>query len=346
MNKKLSLSPHSYFRKKLYNPLIFKKPDRRKKISNDDFIIPSYSESENIISINYNVSQLKKIARCYKQKVSGNKSELVNRIYNYLKYSFNALIIQKIYRGYLRRLFNSLRGPARFDRKCTNVVDFLTLSNLSNTPYHQFFSFKDKDGFIYGFDIKSLYNLLKKSRNPKNPYNRNSFSKKVINDVNYFIKLGNILKEDIKISIKDDTSHLSEEKMIQLKALSLFQKIDSFGHITDANWFLNLNRSLLDKFLRELCDIWNYRAQLTLHTKHLICPPNGNPFIGTHVSTLINRNITVIKKTILNIIENMILKSPDKEYQSLGAFYVLAALTLVSNPAADTLPWLYQSVVY
>ena len=42
--------------------------------------------------------------------------------------------------------------------------------------------------------------------------------------------------------------------------------------------------------------------------------------------------------------ENLISKSGDKDNQALGAFYILAALTLVSTSAAIALPWLYQSV--
>jgi len=53
-----------------------------------------------------------------------------------------------------------------------------------------------------------------------------------------------------------------------------------------------------------------------------------------------------LKKTILRIIENMISKSQNTEFQSLGAFYVLGAFTLVNNCAAQSLPWLYQSVHY
>ena len=33
------------------------------------------------------------------------------------------------------------------------------------------------------------------------------------------------------------------------------------------------------------------------------------------------------------------------EHQQLGAMYVLTALTIVSHSAADSLPWLYASVV-
>ena len=43
---------------------------------------------------------------------------------------------------------------------------------------------------------------------------------------------------------------------------------------------------------------------------------------------------------------NLITKGTTDENKSLGAFYVLAALTLVNNEAAESMPWLYESVSY
>jgi len=54
----------------------------------------------------------------------------------------------------------------------------------------------------------------------------------------------------------------------------------------------------------------------------------------------------MLRTNILNIFENLISKSPSRENQSLGAYYILSALTLVSQSAAAAYPWLYESVVY
>ena len=43
--------------------------------------------------------------------------------------------------------------------------------------------------------------------------------------------------------------------------------------------------------------------------------------------------------------ENLISKGINTDSRSLGAFYILSALTLVSHSAAVALPWLYESVV-
>jgi hypothetical protein len=339
-----NMSPRLFIQIHYYEKIAFKRPDKRKKISSDDFDIPSYADWRLLIKINHNVSQLKKIARFYKQKVSGNKNQLVNRLYNYLRLSFYTLKIQKKWRGYLRRTINILKGEACFNRQCTNSTDFLTLDKIKDIPYEQFFSYKDEDGFIYGFNIKSIYNLKKNSDITRNPYNRKIMSHKTLNNMNRYIKIGKILGEPVRINIENSLDHMSENKRIELKAISIFQKIDSFGHITDTKWFMDLGKSELIAFLRHLHDIWNYRAQIADDIKYLISPPNGRPFLGSQMNILHNKSIQKVQRKVLYIIENFILKSQDQEYQKLGVMYVLGAFTLVSNSAAISLPWLYQSM--
>ena len=103
----------------------------------------------------------------YKQKTSGNKQELIFLLYNYLKYSNYAILIQKMVRGHLRRYLNKLRGPG-FNSDCVNETDFYTLEDLKNLDSSQFYSFKDKDNFVYGFDICSIYNMIVKEKQKKN----------------------------------------------------------------------------------------------------------------------------------------------------------------------------------
>ena len=255
-------------------------------------------------------------------------------------------MIQKYWRGRLRRRYNKLKGDACFNRTCTNQTDFLTLNNLTDIEYSQFFSYKDEDGFIYGFNIKSIYNLFENKGELKNPYNRKKFPDEIANNLQTILRMSKILNENIQINLADDTTHLSPKKIMELKAISLFHKIDTFGHITDINWFITLNKRQSIKYIKELFDIWNYRAQLTNDTKLSVCPPNGTPFSGMNIGSLGQKNEATLKKYILRIIENLITKSHNTEHQSLGAFYILGAFTLVNNSAANTLPWLYQSVHY
>lgn len=343
--KKENLSPKSFIKYILgekKEKIIVKK--RAPKISQDDFLILEFNECEKLRIINYNVKQLKMMCRFYKQNVSGNKPTILNRLYYFLKLSNYAVILQKNCRGWQRRRYFKLNNYC-YIKKCVNDTDFLTLQKLNEIPYYQFYSYKDVDNFIYGFNIKSLYNLMMQNNGDlKNPYNRKNLPKNIVKNVRKFIQLSNIYKEPIEIIFKKDTDMVSLKKKISLKTLSIFYRIDTFGHITNTAWFLSLNRERLIRFLRELVDIWEYRASLSVETKRKICPPSGQPFRGINVNSLTQKNSETLQKNILYIMENLISKGIDQDSKALGAFYILAALTLVSSDAANALPWLYQSV--
>jgi hypothetical protein len=53
-----------------------------------------------------------------------------------------------------------------------------------------------------------------------------------------------------------------------------------------------------------------------------------------------------IKKTILGVLEKFVNTGVDRDSRTLGAYYVLGALTLVNDSAAASLPWLFQSVSF
>jgi len=336
-------SPKSFLEKVLYNKVKNIKFSKRPKVSSDDFYVPSIQEYFNILYFNYNVSQLRKIARFYKQKVSGNKKQLVYRLYNFLQFSKDAIKIQALYRGYLRRRYNHLQGPIWLTRESVNATDFLSLGSINNIRYCQFFSYTCGDGKNYGFNIKSLYNLIRVKQPAKNPYNRCVISPKVQENFYDLLRVARVIREPIILTINDETAHLSLKKRTHLKAVSLFQKLDNLGHTTDTRWFMNLSKDKLIQFMKELLDIWNYRSELHFIQKKRICPPNGNPFIGINMTSLLTANIVTIQQTGLSIIENLVTKANNRDDRSLGAFYVLGALTIVSTTAAGSLPWLFES---
>jgi len=346
--KKNSMDEYIEFIEKQCERLI--KPSKNtEKILDNNIIIPSFSEYYFITNKNYNVQQLKLIAKHYKLKISGNKAQLINRLFVFLKLSNSIIKIQKIFRGKLQRNYNKYHGPAFINRKlCTNTSDFLTFEEMSEMNFEQFISYKDVDNFIYGFDIISLYNLIVKiGKNVKNPYNRNDIPHEVIQNIKNLIRLSKILKIPVNINIQDVNNDISDQKSIELKILDIFQNIDSLGNYSDPNWFLSLNRQQILKFVRELHDIWDYRAQILPENKRRICPPNGDPFRHFNIAHIFNEtNIDNIRKIIYPILDKFVNSGIDNDSKSLGALYVLSALTLVNPNAAMSLPWLFQSVSY
>lgn len=320
------------------------------KIDNNDVIVPSFGKQNILTKYNYNIQQLKGFAKNYKLKITGNKKQLITRLYFHLYLSSFVLKIQKRIRGILQRKYNICRGPAYMNRTlCTNNCDFFTMDDIKDIKLHQFFSYKDDDGFIYGFDLMSLYNLIIKEPGVvRNPYNRREINSGVIEDLKSLFRLSKVFKIPITIAIEEMNQHLTGEKSLELRVVDLFQAIDRLGNYSDSAWFLSLNHNQLIKFMRELIDIWMYRAQLSNETKRMICPPSGNPFYNMpSFNQLQNcQDITTIRNYVLPILEKIVNSGVDRDSKSLGTYYVLAALTLVNINAANSMPWLYQSVVY
>jgi len=321
------------------------------KINDDNIVIPTIKNYHEISNFNYNLSQLKMIAKTYKLKISGNKSQLIIRVYSYLYFSSFIIKIQKIFRGLIARKYKNLHGPASLNRKmCTNSGDFITMEPVEEINFHQFLSYKDNDGFIYGFDIISLHNLFLKSKDidsVQNPFNRSLIPESVIKTIKSLIRLSRILKIHINLHYDDDTESLPVEKIVELRALSLFQTIDSLGNYSSPQWFLSLDKMHLIKYVRELIDIWNYRSQIDNETKRKICPPHGDPFRHfnmTYIHT--ESNLHNVKKVILEVMEKLVNSGVDNDSKSLGAIYVLGSLTLVNSEAATSIPWLFQSFAY
>jgi len=267
----------------------------------------SINNYDTLLVVKYKIDELKKLCAFYKLSRGGNKDELTKRLYEYCKNSVGPLKIQKVFRGFLNRKLHKLQGPALMNRKiCTNDTDFFTMDDMIEIPVTQFYSYKDDDDFVYGFNIVSLYNLIKKEGLcAKNPYNRSEFDNKVN------------------------------------------------GNYANSEWFSELSRNSHIRFARELVDIWNYRALLTVAKKVEICPPHGNPFLGTPyyiniASNVVLNNLSIetLVKYNVQIIENLVKSAVDIDNKMLGTFYVLSALTLVSQSARDAMPWLYDAVVY
>jgi hypothetical protein len=316
----------------------------------EELSINSYN---NLLLVKYKMDELKKLCTKYKISKGGNKDDLTKRLYEYCKNSVGPLKIQKVFRGFLHRKLHKLQGPALKNRKlCTNDTDFFTMDDMIEIPTIQFYSYRDRDDFVYGFNIVSLYNLiLKEGSRSKNPYNRSEFDIKVKENVSSMIRISKVLKIPIEIELKNEI--MDPVKRMELKILELFQTMNSYGNYANSEWFSDLSRNSHIRFARELVDIWNYRALLTMAKKQEICPPHGSPFLGTpyftnlaNNATLNNISIETLVKYNIQIIENLVKSAMDIDNKMLGTFYVLSALTLVSQSARDAMPWLYDAVVY
>lgn len=306
-------------------------------------------EYSQLIKFKFLASELKSMCKFYKLKISGKKHVLIHRLWNYLKFSYYSIKIQKCFKKYLLKKFNYYKGNKYI--KCVNESDFMTLEHINTLDYVQIISYKDKDGFEYSFDICSLYNLYLNAietrrciKKVNNPFNRNLLPVKLYKHMKKMIKYGTLLNLKIKYKIeKTNIDIISDKKAVELRIHALFHEIDLLGFITDVDWFLSLSENKLIHFLRELIDIWEYRAQLPISAKRNICPPLGTPFTSISWTFLHTADLLSRRKVILNIVEKFIKGGINQESRYSGSIYVLGALTIVNNLAATSLPWLYES---
>ena len=307
-----------------------------------DVVFPKNVEEHHLlVNHKYTITQLKLIAKSFSLKTIGVKTELTTRIHYYMTSYKHALKIQSAFRRFLSNKYRSL---VRF-RETVNDADFLTMEKLTDIPKTQFFSFKDNDGFIYGFDALSFYQLTIVNKMRDNPYNRDEIQQETINDFKQLIRISKCLKLPLNTVIQED--EITPIQAQELKIVELFQTINSLGNYANYEWFMALDNQRLLRLFKELKDIWSYRSQITESVKREICPSTGNPFRNVRYFRMnIMSTIFVIREEILSVLENMVNLGINKDSQTLGSYYVLCAMTLVSYDASIALPWLYQSVQY
>lgn len=343
-------------------------------------IMPKYLNGELALKA-CKLPDLKAIARNYKLRITGTKTELIGRIEIYFKRNKCAAVIQAVFRGHLVRFSIRLRGCALKERtKCVNDSDFYTMDPLNEIEYNDFYSYVDKQSFIYGFSVSSLIALFKRKGHITNPYNREKLDFKTMNEIFLLYKLNNILypseppivvkpivNQVVQVAslpvpvvavpapdptVAQNTSQQSElrERMTVIQSRSiedrireLFMEMDQLGNYTNPAWFSNLTDRGLVNLFRYIYDIWTYRGQLTRQTKNRISSLQ-DPFYG--MANLQTVELNELRKHCLHVMEHMVYTGIDVEFQRIGTLHVLSALTLVSLPAREAMYWLYEGLVY
>ena len=168
----------------------------------------------------YKLLELKSIAKSNKLLITGSKNVLIERIENYFKTIDNVIKIQRCFRGHLVRVSFCLRGPAYRDiKKCVNESDGYTLEPLEDIGMERRVSIYDKNKFIYGFDIVSLYTVYIKQRKIVNPYNRETVAINVLNNILKLYRLVRIIYPHC-LSQDEYTQLVPEKPKIQQMATS------------------------------------------------------------------------------------------------------------------------------
>lgn len=304
--------------------------------------IDDYAKNKNL---NYNVSTLKKTLKHHNLNSKGLKSQCQFRLtehfdslINYLPNLEKIKLLQIKTKHFLNKRNIILRGPGVYNRKiCNNQEDFYTFEPLDEIPFDSFFSFKDKDNFIYGFDIKSFNKLIELKQS--NPYNRNIIPDKAIKNMNKLLEINadkNLLQEE-------KFEFITSIQKLKDKVLQIFQQIEGLTSSVDMNWFLNLNNLELKKFYKSLEDIWNYRAELNLTQKIRIVKDHIMFPITVHKFYKLN-NTNKLRNIIIRELEKLVFTADEDSDKTLACYYILTALCDVSPETRLIFPWLVQTI--
>jgi len=253
--------------------------------------------------------------------------------------------IQQYIRKWLKRTINIRHNGIAFNNPsiCNNKCDFYSFDELENIPTQYFFSYKDGDGFVYGFHIESLVHLINNNSdeegNVLNPYNRAIISQKVKNKALYLWKLlndKNQLSHEIKLEEADDI-----KIRVRQKAISYFQKIDMLGFQTSTDWLLQAKIKVLKLIYLRLLQNWYFEIGLDVYTRNLILPHILDLFPDNIIAQIrYTNNRYFIIEIILEIINNLVSSAVDEENRRVGCIITLLSIGDIISECRIVNPWL------
>lgn len=131
---------------------------------------------------------------------------------------------------------------------------------------------------------------------------------------------------------------------IDSRIRELFMEINLLGNYADSRWFIELDRLRLARFYQFYYDWWNSRSHLSHAVRRNICIL-GDPFTDMRLVYLYpTTDLHEYREACVKLMEMMVYTGIDVEYRKLGVLQLLSMLTMVSLPARNAMPWLYESL--
>lgn len=267
-----------------------------------------------------------RVHKMKKKSPMGSKNDLFDEIkghinslkrYDTIENHKNIILVQSIARGKIIRQKNE-------NLKCNNDEDFYTYEELKNIEPKYFYSYKDKSGIRWGFDIRSLEKLIQ-MRYP-NPYTTEELPLNVLIDVKNKM---NSLKNETGYEDLTESIVRDRQETIKQKIVDLFSFIEQSGYTCHVEWFTGLSVRRLKELYRQLEDIWNYRSQLSYQMKRNICPPNGEIFRTPMIEVMNYSSKEDLQELILHEVMKFTQAVSDSD-RKLGFMYFLIAFGAVS----------------
>jgi hypothetical protein len=155
----------------------------------------------------------------------------------------NALIIQKVWKGYFIRTKMKLAGPGVLNRKeCHNSEELVTMDDKMKVHPLNYFAFMEADK-LYWFDIRSLYQYIRNTSTPTNPYTRQPIPLDIRKNLR---KLCQIRKRQGVFNLHSQPNYANYSEVVEKKWLDLSQIIEENGfESVNHLLFVSLNKTQL-----------------------------------------------------------------------------------------------------
>jgi hypothetical protein len=311
--------------------------------------------------------ELKPILKGLGLKISGNKSKLVERLQTYKIQATRVIDIQRAFRGYMARLWIRLKKGNQ--KPCVNEADFYTMEPIDEIPFYYYIHYtEDKSQTNYTFNIMSLCTMISKSGKFENPYTRENMKPTCGSKLAKIIRLTMILFPDNEIiselkevyvgdkiqvqsgrqsvrvtnETRQNVRPIQEPISIDRRITELFIAIDTLGHYTQKEWFLQLSNTQVCTLVMRINALW---ATTTSDVRRDISP-NVSPFSvqNTGVTRMsLDRTLDENRLIAVKVGESLIYNGINNEYKIMGVMFFLTGLTTVSYAARLQMPWLYDN---
>lgn len=216
-----------------------------------------------------------------------------------------------------------------------NTTELYSLECVKTIPDIYRFSFSDSKQCIWLFDIRTLTHSLAKATPQQNPYTREPLSSAIMEKLHARIAWLRSRKYQI---VYTNTDVLTPEQIWNQHVLDFFLKIEALGYYVSSDWFHAMSIQQHAVFYERLRNLWDWRLGLSLAEKDAIVPGHGTLFRIVAKEYLF-KSLRWWQTASITLIERFVTGSDRREKQTLGALYVLMALTAASAEAAAALPW-------
>lgn len=268
-----------------------------------------------------------------------------------------------------------LHGPSR--TRAVNDSDFVSLDDIKDIPDKDFISLEDEQGFVYGFNLDSVVDLILKSdenfiesfkkqsgvlcyrqyvRILYNHYNKIKINNPYTRDLlpcefklrAFQLHAKNIFKTTIlnkQTSLGNNSSAGTGSgdirQQVRNKCFAIFQKIDMFGYMTDIAWLMDENVKNLKFFYKKLALQWNLEFGLNNTARYRIAKTH-NLFSHSHLQDIIlsRADKYVLLDKILDTLNVLVSNGESEGDRGTGCILILYALAAINPRCVEANPWL------